>query len=149
MYDKQGVEDDIIDAFVGFKNTLLKGSSANYTFRLPGRATLLLQDLVDDTGQLYEFFEFLQHYRNNILHNNYTIEDVDTSNLPEITDDIRTDAGNIYEDELSNYTRLTLARVLIRYIELMEEHDLTVNDLNSNLIEKKMKLQLMNPSERV
>jgi hypothetical protein len=75
IFQKSSIEDQILDSFIGIESSVLADTDAMYSYRLPIRTLLLLHEESKYSGEyLFDFSELLYAFRNNIVHNNKSLE---------------------------------------------------------------------------
>lgn len=145
-FDKNSLEDRLIDCFLGFESSLMKGPGHSYAFRLPGRATLLLADQVDEPRFVYEFFSALRECRNTILHSNVQLDEITLNNIHNLSENLR-DEGDILPRKFVVQAQVFLSKILLKYMDLMIEEDASIHDINTELLEPTMKDLIANPNK--
>lgn len=112
MDKKSVIEDAIIDSVIAFESTLLQeiGQTESYRFRMPLRASLLLDEISDrDRDFIYEFFRELYDARSAIVHRGQEINEVEIK-------DAEMDAR-----EFTQQAREFLRQTLLEYVQHLEQ----------------------------
>jgi hypothetical protein len=123
MDQKSILEDALIDSVIAFESTLLQeiGQTESYRFRMPLRASLLLEK---STGRnrdfIYQFFRELYDARSAIVHRGSEISSI------EIEDQ------NLTPKEFIHQAREFLRHTLIEYIQHLEEGE-SMQQVNQGL----------------
>jgi hypothetical protein len=126
MYERSTSEDQIVDAFLGFETTLIRGDPGS---TLPNRAVALLRDKDDcDLEEVRTFLEGVQHIRNRIVHN-------DTSLSKELSGDYPgPDETRAYLKEVRWY----LAQVVIAYSVLLDTPSDSIQAVNQTTVDSRI-----------
>jgi hypothetical protein len=123
MDQKSILEDALIDSVIAFESTLLQeiGQTESYRFRMPLRASLLLEK---STGRnrdfIYQFFRELYDARSAIVHRGSEISSVEI------------EGQNLSPKEFIHQSREFLRHTLIEYIQHLEEGE-SMQQVNQRL----------------
>lgn len=140
MYNERKNEDSIIDCFISIEQTILKDIRPSYKFRFPARSALLLAEVTEeeyDSEYIYDFFNQLHHVRNEIIHGDKTIDEINNDvDLPSIADD------DLESQNFVNISRYFLASSINRYMKYDKEEEMNITQVNMEIIDPAMKKQL-------
>lgn len=123
MDQKSILEDALIDSVIAFESTLLQeiGQTESYRFRMPLRASLLLENSTGkDRDFIYQFFRELYDARSAIVHRGSDISSVEI------------EGQNLSPKEFIQQSREFLRRTLIEYIQYLEEGE-SMQQVNQRL----------------
>lgn len=125
MDKKTIVEDAVIDSVIAFESTLLEeiGQTESYRFRMPLRASLLLDEVSErDRDFIYQFFRRLYDARSMIVHRGQEINGIKIGNK------------EMNANEFTSQAREFLRQTLIEYIKWLAQ-DQSINQVNQELDE--------------
>lgn len=126
MYERASPEDRIIDAYIGFETTLIRGDPASV---LPERAEILLEEHGTYNGeQIRAFMENLRHIRNEIVHNDASITE---ERLGDASD---AESPREYSPEVRRY----LAEVIIAYTHLLGSPGESIQKVNVDILDNQI-----------
>jgi hypothetical protein len=112
MDQKSILEDALIDSVIAFESTLLQeiGQTESYRFRMPLRASLLLDDGTEYSRDfIYNFFRELYDERSAIVHRGKQISDTEI------------EGENMSPSEFVKQAREFLRITLLQYIQYLEQ----------------------------
>jgi hypothetical protein len=137
MYERSSFEDQIMDAFIGFETTLIRGDPGSV---LPNRGAVLLHDRDDcNIDDLQSFFESVQSIRSRIVHNDASLSDELSIGRPS-SSDLR---------EYIRDVRWHLAQVVIAYSELLDEPSSSIQDINQKTLDSRINEMIDESQESV
>ena len=126
MYERSTSEDQIVDAFLGFETTLIRGDPGS---TLPSRAVALLRDQDDcDLDEVRTFLEEVRRIRNRIVHNDASLSEELSGDYPG-PNETRT-----YLKEVRWY----LAQVVIAYSVLLDTLSDSVQAVNQTILDSRI-----------
>ncbi|MFC6723131.1 hypothetical protein ACFQE1_01735 [Halobium palmae] len=136
-------EDRLIDCFLGFESSVLKGVGSP-AFRLPARSTLLLSGEISESEEVFEFFKIIRKCRNEIVHHDTRIQDIniDDENSLDISklDSELVEEENLNASEFEKRGRVYLAMILKKYMELKTAFpdQGSIQEINNNIVEPRI-----------
>ena len=126
MYERSAREDRLLDAYLGFETTLLRGDLGSV---LSKRAAILLTDAGDvDAMETQEFFDGVRQVRNQVVHNDVTLSESLLADYP----------GPDEPREYLEAVRAALARTVLAYIELLDDPSDSVQTINQTLLSRQV-----------
>ena len=126
MYERSAREDRILDAFLGFETTLLRGDPGSV---LSKRAAVLLTESGDvDVAKTRAFFDGVRQIRNQVVHNDVTLSKSLLADYPG-PDDPR---------EYLEAVREALAQTVLTYIELLDDPADSIQTINQTVLSRQV-----------
>lgn len=122
MYERSAYEDQILDAYLGFETTLIRGNPEKV---LSERGAVLLADFSgSDLTETRAFFDGIRLIRNKIVHNDVTL-------CQSILADY---SGPDDPRQYLEAVRKLLARTVLAYIELLDDPSDSIQMLNQTIL---------------
>ncbi|MDL0145419.1 HEPN domain-containing protein, partial [Halobacterium salinarum] len=135
IYQKSSVEDQILDIFIGIESSILTDTDAMYSYRLPIRTLLLLHDESKYDGEyLFDLSELLYGFRNDIVHNNQSLELLIQRKKDRGDFSDSSIESDIKQYEFRDRARYLLAKTIIRYSDLCGSSGVGINKFNKKEI---------------
>lgn len=128
VYRKERMEDAIIDTIIGFEGTLLKDVRHS---RLSDRGVVLLEDDRYDASFIHEFLNRLYTIRNEIVHRDSPLENMEI------------DGKRLESNDVVKHARYFLAKTILRYIDLLKRNpDKNMTQINQKIIQPEIAKRL-------
>ncbi|WP_330633579.1 hypothetical protein [Halocatena halophila] len=126
MYERSAYEDQLLDAYLGFETTLIRGDPENV---LSERGTVLLTDPSDShIAETRAFFDGIRQVRNKVAHNDVTLSQSVLINHP----------GPDEPREFLDAVRKTLAQTVLAYIELLDGPTDSIQMVNQTVLSRRV-----------
>lgn len=126
MYERSAREDRLLDAYLGFETTLLRGDPGSV---LSKRAAVLLTDPGDvDIGETRAFFDGVRQVRNQVVHNDVTLSESLLADHP----------GPNESQEYLQAVREALARTVVAYIGLLDGPSNSIQTINQTILSRRV-----------
>lgn len=130
MFRKERLEDQFLDCAIALERTLLTGThqGSSYTFRMGLRGSLLLAQSShnEEWGRdsLYQFLKGLYEMRSHVVHSD--------ASIAEAMDRLDDDTIKKFDppEQLLTHSRKLLAKILLSYMDLSIDHDLSTKQAN-------------------
>lgn len=119
-FEKERLEDALIDLIIGFESTLIKDGG-----RLAERGVVLLEN--ENPEFIYGFLKEVWQARNGIVHHDNPLTSIQIN-------------GATYESgAIIKETRYILTNVILRYIDLLSDFpDMNITQINQNILQKRV-----------
>lgn len=135
IYQKSSVEDQILDSFIGIESSILADTDAMYSYRLPIRTLLLLHEKSKYSGEyLFDFSELLYAFRNNIVHNNKSLELLIQREKDRGTFSDSSIESDITQYEFRDRAKYLLAKTILRYSNICGTVGVGINEFNREVL---------------
>lgn len=127
MYERSSSEDQVVDAFLGFETTLIRGDPGS---TLPHRGAVLLHDQdVCDLDEARMFFKRVRHIRNRIVHNDASLSEELSVDHP------GPDESRAFLKDVRWY----LAQIIIAYTTLLDAPSDSIQSVNQTVVDPKVR----------